>query len=94
MAPTEEESKKVLAWVAHPGRTAAELSAPERFLAVMAPVPRMRAKCAQMLFRAQFRGLLDDVRSALSSVHAACTAVSTSRLDRSPTLYTRLEGQR
>jgi hypothetical protein len=75
MAPTAEEAKKLAAWLEQPGRSTADLCDPERFLAAMARVPRMRAKCGVLLFRAQFSALLVDVRSALDCVHAACSQV-------------------
>ncbi len=75
MAPTEEEAKSLAAWLSKPGHSAAQLSGPERFLAVMAALPRMRAKCAALLFRAHFPGLVADVHAALGCLLAACKQV-------------------
>lgn len=75
MAPTEEEGKCLTAWLGKPGQQLAHLSAPERFLAVMAGAPRIRAKCAVALFRAQLPGLVADVMAALNCLLAACQQV-------------------
>jgi hypothetical protein len=75
MAPTQEEAKKLAAWLAAPANDLAALSPPERFLAVMAEAPRMGAKSGVLLFCAQLPSLLEDVRLALSSLHAACAQV-------------------
>ena len=76
MAPSQEEVKKLSAWLAAPGNALAGLSPPERFLAVMAEVPRLGAKSGVLLFCAQLPGLLDDARLALASLHLACVQVS------------------
>lgn len=75
MVPTEEEAKSFSGWLSKPGHGVEQLSAPERFLAVMGAVPRIRAKCAALLFRAQLPGLLADVHAALERLLAACMQV-------------------
>ncbi|BDA44286.1 probable formin-like protein 6 at N-terminal half [Coccomyxa sp. Obi] len=75
MVPTEEEAKSFSGWLSMPGHSVEQLSAPERFLAVMGAVPRIRAKCGALLFRAQLPGLLADVHAALECLLAACAQV-------------------
>jgi hypothetical protein len=79
MAPTEEEAKTMAAWLSKPGHSIAQLSGPERFLAVMAAVPRTRAKCVALLFRAQLPGLVSDVMAALGCLLTACKQASLRR---------------
>ncbi|CAL8470256.1 g9798 [Coccomyxa elongata] len=75
MVPTEEEAKSFSGWLSKAGHSVEQLSAPERFLAVMGAVPRIRAKCAALLFRAQLPGLLADVHAALQCLLTACAQV-------------------
>lgn len=78
MVPTEEEAKSFSGWLSKAGHSMEQLSAPERFLAVMGAVPRIRAKCAALLFRAQLPGLLADVHAALQCLLTACAQVPVS----------------
>lgn len=85
--PTEEEAKSFSGWLSKAGHSMEQLSAPERFLAVMGAVPRIRAKCAALLFRAQLPGLLADVHAALQCLLTACAQVPVSPPQRAAFWY-------
>ncbi|KAL3144292.1 hypothetical protein ABBQ32_004056 [Trebouxia sp. C0010 RCD-2024] len=71
IAPSEEESKKLKAYVEGPDRSLADLSSPERFLYVIGQVPRLRAKTAALIFREQFDSLVKDISSAMHVIRSA-----------------------
>lgn len=75
MAPTQDEAERLSVWLAAPGNAVEALSPPERFLATMKLTPRMAAKAGALLFSAQLPGLLAGVRTALASLHQACSQV-------------------
>ncbi len=57
-----------------------DLAPPERVLALLASVPRLRQKLQALLFQRQFGGLVADASVALRFAQAACTQVSRDRV--------------
>ena len=77
MAPTEDETKSLGQWLSLGGSTSfAELAPPEKFLAAMGTVLRMREKTKVLLFARQFPGQAEEARQALHAISSACQQVS------------------
>lgn len=72
IAPTDEEISAMRAF----DGTYEDLAPPERVLALLASVPRLRQKLQVLLFQRQFGGLVADASVALRFAQAACTQVS------------------
>ena len=83
-APTEEETRAFAKAFpkekdVSPGGEEASLSDPERFLCLMARVPRVREKLAAASFAAEFDETVAGVTAALDAVRVACDEVRRSK---------------
>ncbi|KAL0042664.1 hypothetical protein WJX79_007254 [Trebouxia sp. C0005] len=75
IAPSDEEIKKLKAYVELPDKCVADLSTPEQFLHLIGQVPRLRSKTAALIFREQFASLVKDTSSALEVIGNAVRQV-------------------
>ncbi|DBA90451.1 TPA: hypothetical protein ACH3X1_003718 [Trebouxia sp. C0004] len=75
IAPSDEETKKLQAYVELPDKSVPDLSTPEQFLHLIGQVPRLRSKTAALIFREQFASLVKDTSSALEVIGEAVRQV-------------------
>lgn len=67
IVPSEDEAKSLLAYAG----PVEELSPPERFMRLMATVPRAVAKVGALMFRLQFAALCGDAAEGMAAVREA-----------------------
>ena len=65
-------------WLAQPGNMINSLSRPERFLAGLCKLPRLKQKLLTLQFRCQFAEVLRDALAILQHVQDACAQVPAS----------------